>query len=320
MLELTHTLSMQAASLAPGTSLNVLFIEARKLRNLAGFLGETHSGRISHDQFIVHRAMNVAEGLETLALGGIDVVILELSELGRKGLKPLFQILEGEPSIPVVILSDCEDDSTACQAIRAGAQDYLVRNRLTGDELLRSVCYAIERHQFLCSILLTDDLTGLRNRRGFITLAEQQLKMARAHRSEASLMLAFVDIDGLKQINDRLGHEAGSDAICDAAHILRTTFREVDVIGRLGGDEFGVLVLDASKDNEATMLRRLNENIQALNQENLNPYRLSLSIGVIEVNPNGADTIEDLVDKADGAMYEHKRAKGKGKRRGQNRI
>jgi len=133
-------------------------------------------------------------------------------------------------------------------------------------------------------------------------------------------MLAFVDIDDLKQINDRFGHEAGSDAICDAAQGLRNTFREVDVIGRLGGDEFGVLIVNPVKDSEATILRRVNDNIQVLNQEKVNPYRLSLSIGLTQVDPKGAATIEDLIAKADDAMYEQKRSKGQWKRRRKNRI
>ena len=144
--------------------------------------------------------------------------------------------------------------------------------------------------------------------------------MARAQRTETLLMLAFVDIDDLKRINDCFGHEAGSDAICHAAQVLQNTFREIDVIGRLGGDEFGVLIVNPVKDSEATILRRVNDSIQALDQEKVNPYRLSLSIGLTQVDPKSAATIEDLISKADDAMYEQKRSKGPWKRRRKNRI
>ena len=288
---------------------------------LAALTGKMNSGLPASDhQLTLHRSGNVLEGLDALAHGGIDIVILNLSVPGKNGLKPLFQILEGEPSVPVVILDDCDDEARACEAIRAGAQDCLVRDQLTPDDLLRSLRYAIERHQFLQKASMTDDLTGLHNRRGFISLAEQQLKMARAQRAEASLMLAFVDIDGLKQINDCFGHEVGSDAICDAAQVLRNTFREVDVIGRLGGDEFGVLIVNPVKDSEAAILRRLDDNIEALNPEKIDPYRLSLSIGLIQVDPKDAATIEELIAEADNAMYEQKRSKGQSKRRRKNRF
>ena len=288
---------------------------------LPGLIAKANRGLpASHHQLTLQRAGNVSEGLDALARGGVDIVILSLSMPGTDGLKPLFQILYEEPSIPVVILDDYGNEARACQAIRCGAQDCLSRDQLTGDYLLRSVRYAVERHQFLRKAALTDDLTDLPNRRGFFSLAEQQLKMARAQRTETSLMLAFLDIDDLKQINDRFGHEAGSDAICDTARVLQKTFRDVDVIGRLGGDEFGVLIVNPAKDSEATILRRLNDNIQALNQERVNPYRLSVSIGVAQVDPTGAATIEDLIAVADTAMYEQKRSKGQWKRRRNHRI
>ena len=274
----------------------------------------------SHHQLTLHRTGNVSDGLDALAQGGIDIIILNLSIPGTNGLKPLFQILEREPGVPVVIVDEFDDEARACQAIRAGAQDCLLRDQLTPADLLRSLRYAIERHQFLRKASLTDDLTGLHNRRGFINLAEQQLRMAHAQRTETSLMLAFFDIDDLKRINDRFGHEAGSDAICDAAQVLRNTFREIDVIGRLGGDEFGVLIVNPVKDSELTILRRVNDNIQALNQEKVNPYCLSMSIGLTQVDTKSAATIEDLIAKADDAMYEHKRSKGPWKRRRENRI
>lgn len=302
---------------------NILLIETR--RNDASIVAALFANvntrlPASPHYLTLHRVGNVLEGLDALAQGGIDIVVLKLSTPGTYGLKPLFQILEGEPSVPVVILAEDDDEVRACQAIRAGAQDCLLRDQLTRDDLLRSLCYAIERHQFLRKASLTDDLTGLHNRRGFINLAQQQLKMVRAQRTAASLILAFVDIDDLKQINDSFGHQAGSDAICDAAHVLRSTFREVDVIGRLGGDEFGVLIVSPVKDSEATILGRVNDNIQALNQERVNPYRLSLSIGLTQVDPKSVTTIEDLIAKADDAMYEQKLSKRPWKRRRGNQI
>ena len=305
-----------------GNCTNVLLIETRRndASNVAALFANVNTGLpASPHHLMLHRAENVLEGLDALAQGGIDIVVLKLPTLGTNGLKPLFHILEREPNVPVVILTEDDDEVRACQAIRAGAQDCLLRDQLTRDDLRRSLCYAIERHQFLRKKSLTDDLTGLHNRRGFINLAQQQLKIVRAQRTAASLILAFADIDDLKQINDSFGHQAGSDAICDAAQVLRSTFREVDVIGRLGGDEFGVLIVSPVKDSEATILGRVNDNIQAINQEKINPYRLSLSIGLTQVDPKSATTIEDLIAKADDAMYEQKLSKRPWGRRRRNR-
>ena len=157
----------------------------------------------------------------------------------------------------------------------------------------------------LWNLALTDDMTGLHNRRGFFALAEQQLKFARRNRQSA--VLFFADIDGLKQINDRFGHAEGSLAITRAAQVLRNTFRSSDVIARLGGDEFAILANEASPDCQDDIWRRLNENLMAEGVRNA-LYPLSLSIGAAKFDPQSAVSLEELLNYADQAMYEAKRA------------
>jgi diguanylate cyclase (GGDEF)-like protein/PAS domain S-box-containing protein len=154
------------------------------------------------------------------------------------------------------------------------------------------------------SLSLTDDLTGLYNRRGFLALTEQQLKHAR--RTDERFVLVFADLDGLKQINDRLGHHEGSRAIVKSAEILRQTFRASDIIARLGGDEFTVLALAPSGDNAETIRTRLLDQIRLFNERRELPYELSISVGIVPLDPNSQPSIEDLLRKADAAMYEHK--------------
>ncbi|HEY0378911.1 MAG TPA: CHASE3 domain-containing protein [Pyrinomonadaceae bacterium] len=156
------------------------------------------------------------------------------------------------------------------------------------------------------SLSLTDDLTGLYNRRGFLALTEQQLKHAR--RTDERFVLVFADLDGLKQINDRLGHHEGSRAIVKSAEILRQTFRASDIVARLGGDEFTVLALAPSGDNAETIRTRLEEQIRLFNERRELPYELSISVGIVQLDPHGEPSIEDLLRKADAAMYEHKHA------------
>lgn len=132
------------------------------------------------------------------------------------------------------------------------------------------------------NLSLTDELTGLNNRRGFLHLADDRIKVA--HRNDESLLLLFADMDGLKQINDNYGHTAGSQAIAMAADILRDSFRQSDVMARWGGDEFIVLMVQASNETEAVILKRLRTKIAEFNASSGWPYKLSMSMGVTPLN------------------------------------
>lgn len=158
----------------------------------------------------------------------------------------------------------------------------------------------------LHSLSLTDDLTGLYNRRGFLTLAEQELK--HSNRTNERFVLVFADLDGLKQINDRFGHHEGSHAITKAAEILKQTFRTSDIIARLGGDEFTVLALAASDDNAETIKARLQEKVRHFNLRRELAYELSISAGIVLLDPHSKLSIDELIQRADAAMYEHKHA------------
>ena len=151
---------------------------------------------------------------------------------------------------------------------------------------------------------LRDELTKLYNRRGFYALAEQSLRLA--HRDGEIFFVLFLDVDNLKKTNDAFGHEIGSELLRDTAALLQNTFRETDVIGRVGGDEF-VVAGRVSLSSGENHVRRLEE---AVIRENVRPERripISFSIGYTQ--SDGAGDLEQLVKKADMFMYEAKRAK-----------
>ncbi len=152
-----------------------------------------------------------------------------------------------------------------------------------------------------------DPLTALYNRRGFITLAEQQLKAAT--RVRRKMLLAFLDVDSLKWINDTLGHEAGDKALVDAAEVLRRTFRESDIIARVGGDEFAVLAIDMTDLDPELLPNRLQHAVDAFNTDESKPYRLSLSWGMTVYEPGTAQSLDQLMSAADALMYAQKKAK-----------
>jgi diguanylate cyclase (GGDEF)-like protein/PAS domain S-box-containing protein len=149
-----------------------------------------------------------------------------------------------------------------------------------------------------------DELTGLLNRRGFVELAEQQLKVAR--RSCSELLLIFADLDGLKPVNDALGHAEGDRALMDAADVLRQTFRDSDIVARLGGDEFAVLA-EAGEGSWGTLWRRVQEGTDAFNRRGERPYRLSISLGCARFGVGDPCDLEALLRRADAAMYQEKR-------------
>jgi diguanylate cyclase (GGDEF)-like protein len=164
----------------------------------------------------------------------------------------------------------------------------------------------------LHELTLTDDLTGLRNRRGFFLLAEQELKLALNKRMGIVLWCVYADLDGLKNINDSMGHACGSRAIIQTAEIIKATFRDSDITARLGGDEFVVLAVSNSLEGGNLLIERLQNNVSAFNVREQLPYRLSLSLGVVRFDPDRETTLSDLIKEADQAMYENKRSNKSG--------
>jgi two-component system cell cycle response regulator len=156
------------------------------------------------------------------------------------------------------------------------------------------------------NLAVTDELTGLYNRRGFLTAATHQLKLA--HRQGVDALLLFCDVDNLKQINDSFGHREGDLALIRSADVLEETFRDSDICARLGGDEFAVLALDASNPNRQAMMPRIEESLKKTNEKELR-YALSFSIGVARFDPRTPVSVGELMMRADREMYAQKSAR-----------
>jgi len=148
---------------------------------------------------------------------------------------------------------------------------------------------------------LADELTGLRNRRGFFLLGESQLSLAR--RLGRIAVLYFADVDGLKQINDVFGHAQGDQSIADTASLLRAAFRETDLIARLGGDEFVVLSLEMPDVDATALLARFEAQLQEFNATGQRPYQLAMSVGIALHAMGSNESLTELLAKADSAMY-----------------
>ena len=298
---------------------------------------------IAEDEPITRRVLETAlikqgyevvvtgDGNEALALllspDTPPLAILDVMMPGMQGVEVCRKVRESEQPYPTYIIlltaNNRKDDVVA--GLQAGANDYLTKpfNReelyarvqvgMRVVELQKALADRVSQleraEDELRHLSLTDDLTGLYNRRGFLAFAERHLKTSR-RTGEESLLL-YADMDGLKQINDTLGHEAGSSAIVKMAEILQETFRAADIIARVGGDEFIVLANHVTVDDARSISSRLQKNLCVHNASGLSDYDLSLSLGVVLFRTHATTNIEDLIARADLLMYQNKREKAK---------
>jgi len=154
---------------------------------------------------------------------------------------------------------------------------------------------------------LTDDLTRLYNRRGFFSFAQQLFRIAK--RVHNPICLVFLDVDNLKAVNDTWGHKEGDRALKEFGRILKETFRESDVIGRVGGDEFAVLVLLPSRDQGRILLERFQDRLDAFNRRRHKKFSLEASMGVVWCEPEQRRSLQNLLMTADRRMYWNKHHK-----------
>jgi diguanylate cyclase (GGDEF)-like protein len=209
------------------------------------------------------------------------------------------------------MLSDANRElASLLQDVRRVQNDPLLEEGQTGRMkklLMRAVQCAAKQYMMqaqLGNLALTDELTGLCNRRGFMAIAERQLKIA--HRTGRGILLFFIDIDGMKQINDSFGHGEGDLTLKRVAKALKLTFRDSDVIARLGGDEFAVLAIEASDNSEAVIRARLSEDLKSASAAEAR-YAINLSLGAVRINNCSNASIGEWMVSADQAMYEQKR-------------
>ncbi len=173
-------------------------------------------------------------------------------------------------------------------------------------EKKRQEAALIEQAELLRTLSLKDELTGLFNRRGFVEHGRQQLRSAA--RANRSACVFFVDLNGMKGINDSLGHEVGDRALVAAARVLGGAFRDSDIVSRLGGDEFAIFAGDCGANDVAVLRERLRTRTDESNAANSEPFRLSMSVGAAVFLPGSKADLDSLMELADQDMYEEKRA------------
>jgi len=269
-------------------------------------------GLLNTDESSQFRIVHVADfhlAAARLSSDPADILVLDLGPHQREARAYVQSARAAAPDTAMVVLAESEDESLAVDTLRQGAQDFLAKEGLDRVTLVRSLRYSIERHRLqksLQALSLTDDLTGLHNRRGFMALAEQHL---RAIQRKGAALLIYLDLDDLKAINDTYGHQEGNRALIVTANVLRACFRQSDILARLGGDEFCVLMTDAGQDSVPQVRKRLQLRTDFVNGLSSWDFRLSLSVGIADIPVVHQLPVEQLLRIADTHMYEEKRKK-----------
>jgi len=246
--------------------------------------------------------------LDHIAKEPCDILITDIVMPGMKGLQLTKEVRLSWPETNVIVMTGFIDDFSYDQAIEAGASDF-IKKPFTMHEMMLRIRH-VHLQKRLRDMSNSDELTGLYNRRGFYAIAQQQLKVA--NRAQGEVALLFADMDKFKSINDQWGHQQGDEALAATAKILKQTFRESDLIARIGGDEFAVLLNDTREKNLSVVFNRLQKNIDAFNIQSGRVFNLSLSVGMAVYDHDKPCTIDELLKQADKHMYEQKQRKKTG--------
>jgi diguanylate cyclase (GGDEF)-like protein/PAS domain S-box-containing protein len=235
---------------------------------------------------------------EFLRLEAADIVHPDFHRVMRDNQK---KVWAGKATI-VESAHRCKDGRVIPVEVHARRIEYEGRSAILA--VVRDITERKRVEEALRALLLIDELTGLYNRRGFVTLGRQQLKAA--DRAKRKMLLLFADFNHLKQINDTFGHPEGDRALIEVARVFRETFRQSDIMARIGGDEFVVLAIETDSAGDEALTSRLRKNLEARNARGALRYELSLSVGVARYDSEHPCSIDELLARADRLMYEQK--------------
>src|SRR4030042_1531221 len=255
-------------------------------------------------------ARNGLEALDKITENKFNAVITDVVMPEMDGIALTKEFSKHYQNLPVMIMTGHTEEYSAEIAIASGAREFINKPFSVSEFIIRfdKMMRDHRGEEALLALSLRDELTGLYNRRRFFILTEQYLKVA--VRTKKRLLFLFIDMDNLKWINDHHGHNEGDQALIELANILKKTFRESDIIARIGGDEFVVLSESTDEKGEIVMTR-LYESIRDYNAKGPRRYQLSISVGAAQFDPENPILIDELLSKADYSMYAQKRKRRK---------
>jgi two-component system, cell cycle response regulator len=260
-----------------------------------------------HKYSSVHKS-TLAEALAALKADEFDLILLDLNLPDSAELSTLTRVLEAAPEVPVVVLTSNNSHENGYQAVKLGAQDFLVKGDFNFLNLDRAIIYGIERHRLqrtIRQLAVIDELTGLYNRRGYHALSMDIFQKVRG--SEARGFMCFFDLDRFKQINDELGHQKGDEALVEFAATMRQVFRKDVLLVRMGGDEFVAMGIETEAGQAEQAQQTLQIVLSVRNgPTNTTGFSLESSSGLAFFDKSGPVTLEEVTAQADAAVYRDK--------------
>jgi two-component system cell cycle response regulator len=234
------------------------------------------------------------------------IILLRSGDSSTQLAAKLKRVREITSNTPVLILPNSQNGLVLPGAAAGDGAKSNGHLRLNLKKLARILRCGLRQNQVeLSHLTISDELTGLYNRRGFLLLGSERMRLA--HGMKKNVLLFFADLDNLKQINDQFGHQEGDQALLKTAEIFRNTFRNSDITGRFGGDEFTALVIEEFGQTADTITRRLQDNMAELAANNTH-YPLSLSVGMTRYAAEIRSSLNRLLTQADQALYKQKQA------------
>lgn len=255
--------------------------------------------------FVCEAVTDAKQALALFEQRSFDFVLTDIVLPEMNGLELTEQIKALQPNTRVVVMTGYAGDYSYDKAMEAGASDF-IKKPFTVQELSARM-KILQMQEDVLTWAITDELTGIYNRKGFYTLASHLLKLAK--RNKQGMFLLYADLDDLKAINDSRGHKEGDLLISETAALLKANFRESDIIARIGGDEFVVFPVGSSGDSDQLISDRLEQAIADHNSRSDVKQRISLSWGTAFFTPEAPCCVDDLLAEADNAMYGMKKGK-----------
>ncbi|MFZ0042548.1 MAG: GGDEF domain-containing response regulator [Solirubrobacteraceae bacterium] len=263
------------------------------------------------DGLVVAHAQRVVDANRELVDHGATCVLLDLPANESDPLGALVQLRGAAADVPIIVLSDHAQEDLGVAAVRAGAQDYLIKSELNPASLGRATRYAVERKHSELELVhqaLHDPLTTLPNRALF--LDRLTVALDRSRRTGAPVAVLFIDVDNFKQINDTLGHPAGDRLLTVLADRFQDMLRPMDTVARFGGDEFTFLFEGLESEREAVLIaERISHSASLPLNLGDGDTSIAVSIGIAMVN-DPAVAPDHVIRDADAAMYRAKELGG----------
>ena len=233
----------------------------------------------------------------------VDVALISEDIVSQISFNMIDREIVKTRNIPYLIVNTSE--KILMEAIHSNAQDIILLNNLDIDRAVWSILHSLERNKMINRLYedsIEDQLTGLYNRRGFLSLAKDAIRLM----DEPSYHILFIDMDKMKDINDEYGHDVGDNALKEASRILRTSFREGDIISRYGGDEFVVFVSSIKDDVIENIKDRIESSACKFNENDNSKYNLGLTIGHAKYDSDEKESLQQVINRADKDMYLNK--------------